>query len=261
MVWLEVIGRTNMLGGFVVYGDEVVELDGSWVYGRGGAATSKRSGMMFSSKSAFLTAARNCVLLGLLLTAFVLGGCSSCKEYQEQIMQLDSQIADLQRQVADKESSIAECNEIADDLRANLKSANAENEVLIEKMEEVVFINIPEELLFVSSGEIVREEMVPTLEAVAATVRQHPDWDVFVEGHTDDKKILEDYHFKWPTNWELGAARSCSVVRYLTNQLDLPAERFAAVTYGPYRPVAGNDDTEGRSQNRRVRIVLHKPPE
>ncbi len=214
---------------------------------------------MFTSKRAFLTVARNCALLGLLLAAFVLGGCSSCKEYQEQILQLDSQIADLQRQVAEKESSVAECNEMADELRENLKKVNAENDVLVERMDEVVFINIPDELMFVSSSEIVREEMVPTLEAIAKTVRQHSDWDVFVEGYTDTKKILEDYHYKWPSNWELGSARACAIVRYMTNELDLPADRFAAVSYGPFRPFASNDTPEGRSENRRVRMVLHKP--
>jgi chemotaxis protein MotB len=215
--------------------------------------------MMFTSKRAFLTVARNCALLGLLLAGFVLGGCSSCKQYEEQIMQLDSQIADLQRQVAEKESSIAECNEIADELRTNLKKAKADNEVLVEKMEETVLITIPDELMFVPSGDIVREEMVPTLEAIASSIRDHSSWDVYVEGFTDSRKIMEDYHFKWPSNWELGAARSCAVVRYLTNQLDLPAERFAAVSYGPFRPFASNDTDEGRAENRKVRIVLHKP--
>ena len=45
----------------------------------------------------------------------------------------------------------------------------------------------------------------------------------------------------------------------MTNQLNLPAERFAAVSYGPFRPVASNDTPEGRSANRMVRVVLHKP--
>jgi chemotaxis protein MotB len=215
--------------------------------------------MMFASKRTFLNLTRNFALLGFVLAAFVLGGCGSCKEYEEQIMQLDSQIADLQRQVADKESSIAECNEIADELRTNLQKVQAENDVLVEQVNEVVYITVQESLLFVPSGDIVREEMVPALETIAGTIRQHPDWEVFVEGYTDNKKIMEDYHYKWPSNWELGAARSSAVVRYLTNNLDLPAERFAAVSYGPFRPFASNDTDEGRSQNRRVRLVLHKP--
>jgi chemotaxis protein MotB len=215
--------------------------------------------MMVASKRASLRVARNGALLGLLLVTFVLSGCGGCKEYQEQIMQLDSQIADLQRQVADKEANIAECNQMASELRENLARVEAEKEILVEQIEEVVMIRIPERLLFGSGSGMVLDTMVPTLEAVATTIRSHPDWDVYVEGYTDNKKIYEDYHFKWPTNWELGAARASAVVRYMTNQLDLSAARFAAVSYGPFRPFSDNDTTEGRSKNRVVQIVLHKP--
>ena len=174
-------------------------------------------------------------------------------------MQLDSQIADLQKQVADKEATLAECNDIADECRRNLQQVEADKAILVEKMNEQVMIRIPDQMLFPSSSDMVMDTMVPALEAIANTIRQHPDWDVYVEGYTDSKKILEDFHFKWPSNWELGSSRACAVVRYLTNNLDLPAERFAAVSYGPFRPFASNDTDEGREQNRVVQIVIHKP--
>ncbi len=82
---------------------------------------------------------------------------------------------------------------------------------------------------------------------------------MFVEGYTDNVKIAEEWHDTYPTNWELGAFRAASVVRYMTNQLGLPAERFAAVSYGPFRPVATNETPEGRAKNRAVRVVMHKP--
>ena len=216
---------------------------------------------MFTSGSSFLTVARNCALLGLLLAGLLLGGCSTCKEYKEQILQLDSQIADLQRQVGDKEANIAECNAVADQLRADLAEVNAEKDVLVEELEEArtVTVTIPERLLFASGTDMVLDTMIPTLEAIASTCRQYPDWDVFVAGYTDSKKLYEDYHYKWPTNWELGAYRACAVVRYMTNYLDLSAARFAAVSYGPFRPFADNETPEGRKQNRVVQVVLHKP--
>jgi chemotaxis protein MotB len=80
-----------------------------------------------------------------------------------------------------------------------------------------------------------------------------------VEGYTDSKKITEDWHDKWPSNWELAAYRAASVVRYMTNYLDLPAERCAVVSYGPFRPFADNETDEGRAENRVVQVVLHKP--
>ena len=120
-------------------------------------------------------------------------------------------------------------------------------------------ITIPDQLAYASSQVIVLDTMVPTLQAIASAVRNHPDWNVFVEGYTDDVKIAEEWQDTYPTNWELGAFRAAAVVRYMTNQLDLPAERFAAVSYGPFHPVASNDTPEGRSQNRMVRVVMHKP--
>jgi chemotaxis protein MotB len=212
--------------------------------------------MMASNR--VLTPFKRLAALSLLAALVLLAGCS-CKEYEEQIMQLDAQIADLQRQISEKEATNAECEQIANDLREALKEAKAENEVLVEQSEEVVFVTIPDQIGFASGQAMVLETMVPTLEAIASAIRQHPDWEIFVAGFTDDRKILEEYQFQYPTNWELGAHRSAAVVRYLTNQLDMPAERFAVVSYGPFHPFASNDTPEGRADNRVVKIVLHKP--
>lgn len=201
---------------------------------------------------------RNLVLLGLLVALVAMAGCS-CKEYETQIMQLDAQIAELQKEIANDEAVMAERKEIADELRANLNDCKAENAVLVEESEEVVMITIPDQLTFSASQVMVLETMVPTLQAIAQTIQQHPTWDVYVEGYTDSRKILEEYHEYYPSNWELGAHRAAAVVRYLTNDLGLPAERFAAVSFGPFRPVASNDTEEGRRANRMVRIMMYKP--
>jgi chemotaxis protein MotB len=201
--------------------------------------------------------ARNLALVGLLIAVFAMAGCS-CKEYEEQIMQLDAQIAEMQKDLADKDAAISEREQVAEDLRKNLKDCQGENAVLVEQSEEVVMITVQEDLGFNASQVMVLDTMVPTLEAIARTINDHPDWDVFVEGFTDSKKILEEFQEKYPSNWELGAFRSCAVVRYMTNNLNISADRFAAVSYGPYRSVADNDTPEGRAQNRRVRFTLHK---
>ncbi|PID81976.1 hypothetical protein CSA17_00715 [bacterium DOLJORAL78_65_58] len=201
---------------------------------------------------------RNLALLGLLMVLVAMAGCS-CKEYEEQIMQLDAQIAELQKGIANDEAVIAERNQMVEELSANLENCQADNAVLIEENEEVVIISVDDELSFVSSGVIVMDTMVPTLEVIATTIRQHPDWDVYVEGYTDNRKIKEEYQEYWPSNWELGAFRAAAVVRYMTGQMGLDPERFAAVSFGPFRAVADNDTAEGRKANRRVRFMLYKP--
>jgi len=201
---------------------------------------------------------RNLILFGLLAVTVALAGCS-CKEYEEQIMALDAQIADLQSQIGEREATLAECNDLTSELRDDLQEIKMEKAVLVEQMNEQVVITLDDRLTFGFSQYIILDTMVPALEVIANKVREYPDWMVHVEGHTDDKKILEEYQQYYPSNWEFGAFRSGAVVRYLTNQLGLDPERFAVVSYGPFRPVASNDTEEGRSQNRRVRLVLYKP--
>lgn len=201
---------------------------------------------------------RNLVLLAVLAAAFALAGCS-CKEFEEQIMTLDAQIADLQQQLGERESTLAECNDLTEELRKNIREAEMENAVAIEQRDNrFIDLTLDEAVTFASSQWIVLDTMVPALETIAATIRSRDDFKVYVQGHTDDMKIMEEFQEQWPSNWELGAYRAAAVTRYLTNDLDLPAERFAAVSYGPFQPVADNETAEGRSQNRRVVIRLEK---
>ena len=201
---------------------------------------------------------RNLFLLGLLVALVAMAGCS-CKEYEEQIMQLDAQIAELQQEIANDEAIMAERQAIAEELRANLQDCQTENAILIEESEEVVIMTIPDQLTFAASQVTVLDTMVPSLRVIADVISQHPDWDVYVEGYTDNRKIKEEYHEYYPTNWELGGHRASAVVRYLTNDLELNPERFAAVSFGPFRPVADNDTEEGRRANRMVRIMMYNP--
>ncbi len=200
---------------------------------------------------------RKIAMLGMLAILIVTAGCS-CKEYEEQIMQLDAQIKELQEEIANDEAIISERNEIVAELTRDFDDCKADNAILIEENEEVVVVSVNEGLSFVSSGIIVLDTMVPALEVIASTIRNHPTWDVYVEGYTDNLKIKEEYQEYWPTNWELGAFRSAAVVRYMTGQMGLDPERFAAVSFGPFRAIADNDTPEGRSENRRVRFMLYK---
>jgi len=200
---------------------------------------------------------KNLMLCVVLLALVAMAGCS-CKEFEEQIMQLDAQIAEMQQDLSDRDAAISEREQVAEDLRQNLADCQGDNLVLIEESEEVIMITVEDNLGFLASQVIVLDTMVPTLEGIAATIRQHPDWDVFVEGFTDSRGVLEEYQDQYPSNWELGAFRSSAVIRYMTGQMGLDPERFAAVSYGQYRPRADNDTAEGRAKNRMVRFVLHK---
>lgn len=83
---------------------------------------------------------------------------------------------------------------------------------------------------------------------------QRTDYQITVFGHTDSVPIRTG---QFPSNWELSAARAASVVRYFIRK-GLPAERFSAVGLASTRPLADNATAEGRAQNRRVILTLHR---
>jgi len=215
--------------------------------------------MLFSKANARMAATIGATL-ALLLAAALLTGCSSCKDFKARILELDGQVADLQAQLAARDANVKECENLTAELKANLKKCEADKAVLVEQVNEVVMIRLPDKLLFKFGSDKIRPEMKPTLEVIAKAIQDHADWDAYVEGYTDNKLIKNDYLERWPSNWELGAYRSCAVVRYLVGELKLPPTRFAAVSYGEFRPVDSNDSDAGRANNRFVQIVLHKPP-
>ena len=83
------------------------------------------------------------------------------------------------------------------------------------------------------------------------------DWVLRVDGHTDDRPIVEQRDYA--DSWELSQTRSLSVVRFLTTELDFPEKRLAAAGFGEHRPVNPGGNEEARSQNRRVEFKLTEP--
>ena len=76
-----------------------------------------------------------------------------------------------------------------------------------------------------------------------------------VQGHTDPIPIRSNLRDRYPTNWELAAARASQVVRLLAEQ-GVEPDRLRAVSFGEYRPVASNKTAGGRAKNRRIEIRL-----
>jgi chemotaxis protein MotB len=96
-------------------------------------------------------------------------------------------------------------------------------------------------------------EAVPLLSKVAEALRKLPDQPVRLEGHTDNVPIETE---RFPSNWELSAARANAVLELLCGRLELDPRRFAVAGYADYHPVADNSTSEGRGHNRRVDIVV-----
>lgn len=174
----------------------------------------------------------------------------SIKKSLENMGAKDNYIQTLQQQMARKDS----LNMV---LVMNLKGAigNLNDEDINIKVDKgVVYIDISDKLLFKSGKYEVTDQAKTVLGKVATVLKNQPDIEFMVEGHTDNVPykgggVLLD-------NWDLSVKRATAVVRILQNQYGLDPAKMAAAGRGEYRPVAGNDTDEGKASNRRTRIVI-----
>lgn len=112
---------------------------------------------------------------------------------------------------------------------------------------------VTDKVLFELGKADVRNEGKFILDALIVPL-SHLENPVTVEGHTDNVPITGGGPY--PTNWELSAARSISVLRYMVEQKHFPSNRVSAAGYADQRPVVPNDTAEHRAQNRRVEVVV-----
>jgi chemotaxis protein MotB len=113
-------------------------------------------------------------------------------------------------------------------------------------------VKMKDKILFSSGSARIGKEGKEALTAVAEVLAGIEDKVVRVEGHTDNVPLGRG---GFATNWELSTARALAVVRLLQDSGVDPA-RLAAAGYGEFQPIASNDTPEGRSENRRIEIVL-----
>lgn len=113
------------------------------------------------------------------------------------------------------------------------------------------------DLFFESGSASLTEQGRVRLDGVAMRLkRDFPGRQVRVEGHSDNQPIGPSLRTIFPTNWELSAARATAVVRYLQDVHVLDPAHLEAVGMSAYYPAADNATSEGRAQNRRVRIAV-----
>lgn len=124
--------------------------------------------------------------------------------------------------------------------------------VSLRRTERGVEVSIDSRLLFATGHVRVQPAYRPVL-AQLAGVLGDTDHRIEVEGFTDNRPIETE---RFPSNWELSAARAAAVVRELSAG-GVPPQNMAAVGYGPHRPVADNATAAGRARNRRVVLLVH----
>jgi chemotaxis protein MotB len=138
----------------------------------------------------------------------------------------------------------------------NLKGAigNMNDQDINIKVEKgVIYIDISDKLLFKSGSYEVTDKAKEVLGKVAMVLKNQSDIEFMVEGHTDNVPFSRGMLLD---NWDLSVKRATSVVRILQNKYGLQPDHITAAGRSEYVSVASNDSPEGRTANRRTRIVI-----
>jgi len=180
-------------------------------------------------------------------------------ELSQKLGQLQSENTRLKDDVTQlqklKEIEVQKTSKTYENLLDSMKSEISKGEVTISELKGKLTVNLVESVLFDSGKAEVKPNGLIVLQKVIDILKSIKDKAIRIEGHTDNVPIVGALARKYPTNWELSAARAINVARYLQQQGIDPA-LLAAVGYGEYKPVATNDTEEGRAKNRRIEIVL-----
>lgn len=156
--------------------------------------------------------------------------------------------------LAKREQELAKMQSTYDELVSDLESEVSAGQIEIQRLREGLRLNVSDEVLFASGSAELDARGQAVLVKVAAQLVPLRD-AIHVRGHTDDRKIGGALAERFPTNWELAAARAARVVRLLESKGVSP-KRLSAISLGPNDPVAPNDSAENRARNRRIEILL-----
>jgi chemotaxis protein MotB len=143
-------------------------------------------------------------------------------------------------------------NTIKSDVTKYLDDNGLKDNVNVEISERGLVIQIDNSILFDSGKDEIKDEARRRM-ILLGNILKETEGYIRVEGHTDNIPI---HNSKFKSNWELSSARATNVVELLEEVSGISPERLSAVGYGEFRPVGDNNTEEGRSQNRRVEIVI-----
>lgn len=139
-------------------------------------------------------------------------------------------------------------------LQAEVNADQAE----IKQLQGELKVAILNEILFPEGGWQLHRQGEQTLNKLVPTLKNLTQTQIVVDGYTDNLPIGPELKARFPSNWELSAARATSVVRYLQAQGVNP-DLMSAQGFGETHPAASNDTPQGRAKNRRIEITLRGP--
>ncbi len=126
-------------------------------------------------------------------------------------------------------------------------------EVDVQVLKGVVYISLADNMLYKSGSYEISSRAAETLSKIAKIIKDYKEYDVLIEGNTDNVPIKRE---NIRNNWDLSTLRASSVVQALQNDYGVDPKRLTAGGRGEYNPVASNDTEVGKQRNRRTQIII-----
>ncbi|QIL38959.1 OmpA family protein [Pedobacter sp. HDW13] len=174
-----------------------------------------------------------------------------------EITKLSGDLAAREKRLKEVEEVLRKRDEATNALKEKLQQALlgfTKSGLTVEIKNGKVYVSLTDKLLFPSGSIIIDEKGKQALTQLANVLKQQPEINIAVEGHTDNQKINNLGQIK--DNWDLSVLRATSVVRYLTENEKVESVRMTATGKGEFQPLGTNANADGRSKNRRIEIVL-----
>ncbi|MBO5592352.1 MAG: OmpA family protein [Prevotella sp.] len=126
-------------------------------------------------------------------------------------------------------------------------------EVDVQVLKGVVYISLADNMLYKSGSYEINDRAAETLSKIAKIIKDYKDYDVLIEGNTDDVPIKRE---NIRNNWDLSCLRASSVVQALQNNYGVDPKRLTAGGRGEYNPLQPNTTELGKQRNRRTQIII-----
>ena len=126
-------------------------------------------------------------------------------------------------------------------------------EVDVQVLKGVVYISLADNMIYKSGSYEINSRAAETLSKIAKIIKDYKDYDVLIEGNTDNVPIKKT---NIRNNWDLSTLRASSVVQALQNDYGVDPKRLTAGGRGEYNPIASNDTEIGKQRNRRTQIII-----
>ncbi len=218
--------------------------------------------------------------IGMLAALLAFSGCISISTHEKQMKKyrdttaelsqtkskldvVEARNMELERALEEKEgdnellkTEMSSMRSTYDELVQELKDNIVSGDIGVQRNAKGLTITMGNQILFPSGKADLQPRGKKVLGQIAGVIKKSKGHLIEVEGHTDNQRVAGALKTRFPSNWDLSAARAASVVRHLQEEGKIDPSLLVLTAYADNRPLVSNDTPKGRQENRRVEITL-----